>query len=193
MRVGFNGAMTVFDGTSWDGSAYQARFDELANKGVDVHGEAALVRSLSPRSVLDVGCGTGRVAIELSRYGIQVVGVDLDPSMIAEARRRAPELEWIVGDAATLTLTQRFGVVVLAGNVPLFCAPELRSALVSNSAAHLAENGALLAGFQLSTTYALSDYDEACARAGLTLLDRWSTWEGEPFSTDSDYAVSLHR
>lgn len=185
--------MTVFDGTSWDGAAYQARFDELAKSGADVHGEATLVRSLSPHSVLDVGCGSGRVAIELSRHGIDVVGIDLDPSMIDEARRRAPELEWIVDDGATFSIARTFDVVVLAGNIPLFCAPELRNALVENSAAHLKEGGTLIAGFQLGPTYLLVDYDDACERAGLKLLRRWSTWSCAAFNADSDYAVSLHR
>ena len=58
------------------GAAYDDRFDRLASAGVDVHGEAALVDSYGPGSVLDAGCGTGRVAIELSRRGHPVVGVD---------------------------------------------------------------------------------------------------------------------
>ncbi len=49
-----------------DGQAFQARFDALAQAGMDVHREASLVRSVAPSSVLDVGCGTGRVAIELA-------------------------------------------------------------------------------------------------------------------------------
>ena len=49
---------------------YQARFDRLAASGQDVHGEATFVRAYSPSSVLDAGCGTGRVAIELARHGI---------------------------------------------------------------------------------------------------------------------------
>ena len=76
---------------TWDGDAYQARFDALAASGVDVHGEAAFACSLepAPASVLDAGCGTGRVAIELARRGIDVVGVDVDASMLAAARRAA--------------------------------------------------------------------------------------------------------
>ena len=75
---------------TWDGDEYQARFDALAASGVDVHGEVAFVpRSIpSPASVLDAGCGTGRVAIELARRGIAVVGVDVDASMLATARAR---------------------------------------------------------------------------------------------------------
>ena len=46
----------------WDGDAYQRRFDELAATGKDVHGEVGFVMMLEPVTVLDAGCGTGRVA-----------------------------------------------------------------------------------------------------------------------------------
>ncbi len=62
----------------FDGEAYQAKFDGLAAQGVDVHGEASLVLSFAPASVLDAGCGTGRVAVELARHGVDVVGVDIE-------------------------------------------------------------------------------------------------------------------
>ena len=140
--------------SSLDASAYQARFDALAASGVDVHGEAALVRSYEPATVLDGGCGTGRVAIELHRHGIDVVGVDVDPAMIAEARRLAPTLEFLERDLAELELGRRFDVVVLAGNVPLFCPPERRRQLIVRSAAHVAPGGVLLTGFQLGAATA---------------------------------------
>jgi 2-polyprenyl-3-methyl-5-hydroxy-6-metoxy-1,4-benzoquinol methylase len=183
---------------NFDGRAYQARFDALAEKGADVHGEASLVRSLGPSSVLDAGCGTGRVAIELARHGVGVVGVDLDASMIVEARRRAPELEWVEGDLAALALGRQFDVVVMAGNVPLFCPQAKRSALVKACAAHVAPGGALVAGFELGRGYGLDDYDSACLATGLVLADRWATWDRQPFQgaefhKGSEYAVSVHR
>src|SRR5271163_1689841 len=108
----------------FDGEAYQTRFDRLAAQGVDVHGEASLVLSFEPTSVLDAGCGTGRVAGELARRGVEVVGVDVSASMIAEARRRAPDQLWLEDDLSTLDLGRHFDVVVMAGNVPLFCPEE---------------------------------------------------------------------
>src|SRR5581483_942807 len=109
--------------TGWDGDDYQRRFDALAAAGHDVHGEADFVMSLGPASVLDAGCGTGRVAIELARRGVDVVGVDVDPGMLATARSRAPEITWVEADLTTLDLGRTFDVVVLAGNVPLFTPP----------------------------------------------------------------------
>lgn len=177
---------------TFDGKEYQRRFDALAERGVDVHGEATFVRSLSPRSVLDAGCGTGRVAIELARYGIATLGVDADPSMIAEARRLAPDLDWLEADLVGLELARRFDVVVLAGNVPLFTQAGTEHELVVACATHVGPGGALVAGFQLGSGYALSRYDESCEAAGLHLSERWSTWSREPFGA-GNYAVSVHR
>ncbi len=177
---------------AFDGRAYQARFDELAAKGMDLHGEAALVLSYRPRSVLDAGCGTGRVAIELARHGIEVVGADVDDSMITEARRLDPEITWVRSDLATLALGRLFDAVVMAGNVPLFCPVERRSELAASCADHLGVGGVLIAGFELGRGYELSEYDASCQAAGLALLDRWSTWDRHPFLSESGYSVSVH-
>ena len=188
MLSGFTGRIANFDG-----KAYQARFDALAEDGVDVHGEASFVRALNPATVLDAGCGTGRVAIELARHGVDVVGVDVDPSMIAEARRRAPQLTWVLTDLSTLALGRFFDVVLLAGNVPLFCPIAARPALVSVCAAHVGSGGFMVAGFQLDGRYDLEEYDRICEACRLTLTDRWSTWDRVPFGRGSDYAVSVHQ
>jgi SAM-dependent methyltransferase len=176
----------------FDGKTYQERFDRLAKSGVDVHGEAALVRRFVPLSVLDAGCGTGRVAIELARTGIEVVGVDQDPSMIAEARRRHPALPWLEADICDLRLDRTFDVVVMAGNVPIFCPAPRRPELIAACARHVAAAGRLVAGFQLGSGYSLADYDAGCRAAGLELEARWSTWDGAPFEGSEDYAVSVH-
>ena len=179
----------------WDGDAYQARFDRLAGTGADVHGEASFVASLepAPATVLDAGCGTGRVAIELARRGLAVVGVDVDGSMLDRARRSAPGIEWIQHDLTTLDLGRTFSVVVMAGNVPLFTPPGTHAELVVGCARHVAPGGALVAGFQLGRNYGLADYDAHCTAAGLALAERYATWDGARFTPGGDYAVSVHR
>lgn len=178
---------------SWDGDVYQARFDSLADLGEGVHGEALFVLGLAPRSVLDAGCGTGRVAIELARRGVRVVGVDNDASMLATARRRQPEMTWVEADLTKLELGLRFDVVVMAGNVPLFTPAGTQEALVAACARHLDASGSLVCGFQLDRGYGLSEYDGHCARAGLEFAERWATWDREPFAGNGAYAVSVHR
>lgn len=179
--------------TSWDGDAYQARFDALATTGTPVHGEADLVEALGVASVLDAGCGTGRVGIELARRGLEVVGTDVDPSMLATARRRAPALEWVEADLVTLDLGRRFDVVLLAGNVLVFVVPGTEAAVVARCAAHVAPGGLLVAGFQLRPGgYALAALDHDARAAGLIPELRFATWDRQPYD-GGDYAVSAFR
>jgi SAM-dependent methyltransferase len=179
--------------SDWVGDDYQQRFDKLAEQGTDVHGEATFVMGLAPATVLDAGCGTGRVAIELARRGVTVVGADVNSSMLETARRLAPDLEWVEHDLASLELGRTFDVVVMAGNVPLFTPAGTEAALVAGCARHVAAGGALVAGFQLDRGYALGDYDAHCDAAGLALAERFATWHRDPFVAGGGYAVSVHR
>jgi len=175
------------------GPGYDERWKRMAAEGHNVHGEADLVEGLGPTSVLDAGCGTGRVAIELARRGIDVVGVDLDPSMLAVARDKSPHLIWVEGDLASVDLGRSFDVVVLAGNVMIFLAPGTEAAVVATMARHVRPGGALVAGFQVQAgRLQLAAYDRYCHAAGLELGERWATWQREPFA-GGDYAVSVHR
>ena len=172
---------------------YDKRWEELAAAGQNIHGEADLVEGLGPRSVLDAGCGTGRVAIELARRGIDVVGVDVDGSMLEKARTKQPELPWIHADLADVDLGRTFDAVVLAGNVMIFLARGTERQVVSNLAGHLVPDGALVAGFSLeSGRLDLATYDAHAREAGLELTDRWATWDRQPFE-GGNYAVSVHR
>ena len=165
----------------------------MAAAGRSVHGEADFVCRYAPTTVLDAGCGTGRVAIELAARGVDVVGVDLDPAMLAEARAKAPGLTWVDASIDTVEIGREFDVVVLAGNVMIFVQPGTEAAAVTNLARHLAPGGVLISGFQLGRGYDLDRYDADCAAAGLALVERFATWAGARFVTGGDYAVSVHR
>ncbi len=175
-------------------ATYDQRWEELAAAGRNVHGEADFVERLGPASVLDAGCGTGRVAIELARRGVDVMGVDLDRSMLDVARCKHPEISWVLADLVDVDLGRTFDAVVLAGNVMIFLAPGTEAPVVANLARHLGPGGVLVAGFQLQPgRLALPDYDACAEAAGLVLAERWATWDRQPFEDGGDYAVSVHR
>jgi SAM-dependent methyltransferase len=179
--------------TTWDGDDYQRRLDANLADAEDPHGEVAFVQRYAPSSVLDAGCGTGRVAIELDRRGIEVVGADLDPSMLATARRLDPHVPWVQTDLGALDLGRTFDVVVMAGNVLLFTPPGTEADVVAGCARHLAPGGLLIAGFQRSGRYPLERYDADAEAADLELVERYASWHLDPFEATSDYAVSVHR
>jgi 2-polyprenyl-3-methyl-5-hydroxy-6-metoxy-1,4-benzoquinol methylase len=196
-------------GTRWQdtdaprGESYDARWARLAASGASVHGEAdfvdALLTEAGGRHVLDAGCGTGRVAIELSRRGHSVVGIDADAGMLDVARGKDPESTWMLADLADLSASgganfnSPFDVILLAGNVMIFLTPGTESRVVHGLVDHLAPAGSLVAGFTIrSDRLQLAEYDRLAGAAGLELSARWATWDREPYD-GGDYAVSVHR
>ena len=176
------------------GDDYDATYERRAAAGEDVHGEADFVERVAPKSVLDAGCGTGRVGRELARRGLHVVGVDIDAEMLGTARRKAPGVEWRLADLATVEFGRLFDAIVMAGNVMIFLQPGTEGAVVANMARHLEPAGVLIAGFQIMPDrLSLQRYDEVAAEAGLALAERWSTWDCDACEPGGDYAVSVHR
>lgn len=188
------------------GPSYAARFRELAAQGRDLHGEARFCDALLPRGarVLDAGCGTGRVAIELARLGHKTVGVDIDTSMLAEARAAAPDLTWTTGDLATLAPRavdgpDTFDLAVAAGNVMIYLTPGTEAQAVATLAACVRPHGGLvIAGFALDggnggTRLTADEYEEACAAAGLRRVERYAGWDREPWEDGGGYGVFVHR
>ena len=181
---------------------YADRFEALARRGEDVHGEARFVDALLPAGsrVLDAGCGTGRVGARLHELGHHVVGVDADDAMVEVARRRHPGPRWEVADLAALRLDERFDGAVLAGNVVPFLDEQRVAPAVLAVAAHLEPGGLVVCGFGLDAGHlpegarhvSLDDFDDACSAAGLALQSRHDGWDGGAW-IGGGYAVSVHR
>ena len=89
---------------------------------------------MSAASVLDIGCGTGellRVARQAGHTG-WLCGLDPAPAMLAVARRQ-PDVEWVLGDAASAAWRQAFDLVVMTGHAfqVLVSDDEVRAALAA--------------------------------------------------------------
>ncbi len=104
-------------------------------------GEPELIDRLLPRaaSVLDLGCGPGRLAGPLARLGHSVTGVDNGPGMIAAL---PADVEGIVGDAASIRLGRRFDAVLLASHLINDAASG--AAIACTAAAHVAPRGIVI-------------------------------------------------
>jgi SAM-dependent methyltransferase len=68
---------------------------------------------LIPGSVLELACGTGRLAVALARQGRQVVGLDAALAMIVRARQHSEAVEWVIADMADFSLGRTFGNIVI--------------------------------------------------------------------------------
>lgn len=179
---------------------YAQRFRDMAAAGADLGGEARLVDALAPRRarVLDAGCGGGRVGALLADAGHDVVGVDVDPVLIAAAEEDHPGPRWVVGDLAELDLsaqgiTEGFDVIVCAGNVMTFLAPSTRGEVLRRMRTHLRPDGRAAIGFGAGRGYEFAEFLADAGRAGLEPDLLLSTWDLRPFTERSDFLVGVLR
>jgi SAM-dependent methyltransferase len=101
-----------------------------------------------PGPVLDVGCGTGRVTLDLASEGHAVTAIDSDGALVAELARRARErdlrVETIVADARSFSLPTRFALVLAPMQVvQLLGGPEGRAGFLACARRSLAPGGLL--------------------------------------------------
>lgn len=68
------------------------------------------------QSVLEVACGTGRVAIQLVQEGVKVIGTDLSEEMLEMAQGKSTNVGWVQSDMRTLDLGEAFGLILVPGH-----------------------------------------------------------------------------
>lgn len=182
------------DHSTW----YVERFRKMAADGDDLDGEARLADAMAPRHarILDAGCGPGRVGAALFAKGHTVVGVDLDPILIAAAEEDHPGPTWIVGDLTELDLAahgidEGFDVIVSAGNVMAFLAPSTRREVLTRLGHHLRDGGRIVTGFGAGRDYEFDEFRADAAAAGLVAQVELSSWDLHPLTPDSDFLVAV--
>jgi SAM-dependent methyltransferase len=102
----------------------------------------------APGPVLELGCGTGRVALHLARRGHEVIGLDEDPELIAALRERAGELpvRGVVADGRDFELGERVGLALAPMQfLQLLATPAERISCLVAVARHLLPGGLLAA------------------------------------------------
>jgi SAM-dependent methyltransferase len=195
---------------------------------------------------LELGIGTGRLALPLSQRGVRVHGIDLSPAMVARLRAKpgADDIDVTIGDFATTEVGRPFGLAYLVFNTIMnLTTQDEQVQCFQNVAAHLEPGGCFVLevgvpdlqrlppgetvrAFTVSPTrLGFDEYDVAAqglvshhywvtdgdleawsmpfryvwpseldlmARlAGMTLRERWSDWNREPFTSDSTNHVSV--
>ena len=114
--------MSVQPGYNELAYVYDEAFPTGYTSAAERHAVAIFVEDLLTTGpsgpVMDVGCGAGHIAYDLSSRGLDVVGVDPSTEMLALAQQRYPDLSWVLGDATLAQLTE--GYPGLAGIIARF-------------------------------------------------------------------------
>ena len=143
-----------------------------------------LWRSLAQREgdpVLEIGAGTGRVALDLARRGHRVTALDNDPELLEELRGRASglELEAVLANAQSFSLDERFALcLVPMQTIQLLGGTDGRAAFLARARTHMAAGGLLAVA--IATT--LEQYEpgdefpeplpDMCERGGVLYASR---------------------
>jgi trans-aconitate methyltransferase len=103
----------------WDSSLYDDRHSFVWKKGADL---IDLVAIAPGERVLDLGCGTGHLTAKIADLGVEVIGLDSSPSMVAQARQNYPKLKFVLADARDFSFETPFDIVF--SNAALHWIPE---------------------------------------------------------------------
>jgi SAM-dependent methyltransferase len=225
---------------------YDERYDHLTDPAVVNPMVDFLADLARDGTALELGIGTGRIALPLAQRGVRVHGIDLSEAMVARlrAKRGAEQIVVTIGDFATTTVEATFSVAYLVANTIMnLTTQDEQVACFRNVATHLEPGGCfvievLVPGlrrlppgetfqlFDVSPTHVgFDEYDVArqglishhywiedgkverfsppfryvwpaeldlmAQLAGMTLRERWSGWNREPFTSDSSKHVSV--
>jgi len=226
--------------------AYDAKWAYLAEPEVVDPAVSFLAELAGAGAALELGIGTGRLALPLSRRGVAVHGIELSPAMVAQlqAKPGADTIGVTIGDFATARVGGTFTLAYLVRNtIANLTTQDQQIACFGNVAAHLEPGGCFvievyipelqrlppgetIRAFTVTPTHlGFEEYDVATqiayshhywmvdgqletfsapfryvwpseldlmARlAGMALRERWSSWDREPFTSDSRSHVSV--
>jgi len=116
---------------------------------IDFYREMALQTKERGEAVLEVACGTGRVAVKLAEAGMRVTGLELSSEMLDIARQKTkgmPNVSWVEGNMRSFDLNERFGLALIPGHSFLFMlTPEDQVSCLESIHRHLTPGGMLVA------------------------------------------------
>jgi 2-polyprenyl-3-methyl-5-hydroxy-6-metoxy-1,4-benzoquinol methylase len=134
-------------------------------------------------TILDIGCGTGRHSIELTRRGYDVTGIDLSASLLNRAREKAQEqnlrIDFRQMDAREMTYRDEFNAAIMLceGAFPLMETDEMNYQILRNAARALKENGKLIfttLNGLFPLFHSVKDFLESASKDGNATYDKIS-------------------
>ena len=176
----------------------RVRWHDLECGSYDV--DVALWRALATEAdgpVLDAGAGTGRVALDLARHGVDVTAADLDPALLAELGRRAAAagvtVPTAVADLRELDLGRRFAAILVPmQTIQLLGGPEGRGRFLAHAREHLRPGGIVAAAL----ADAMEGYDPTTAVPPLPDMGEFDgrVYASRPVAVvDEGAALAIHR
>jgi ubiquinone/menaquinone biosynthesis C-methylase UbiE len=126
---------------------YDATIDDWPGE-MDFYKRLAGEAQARGQGVLELACGTGRVAIRLANEGVRVVGLDVSRSMVEVAREKSKGMSntrWVVGDMRSFVLGEQFGLIIIPGHAfQNLVEPQDQIDCLEASRKHLAHGGKLV-------------------------------------------------
>ena len=134
--------MATFDSRLY-GARWADRYDEWHKDLMDDDGAVAVLADFAGDGpALEFGVGTGRLAVPLAERGVEVVGVDISPEMLAKLKEKQSAVTIVEADMTTVTLDREFAVAFIAFNsIFVLETQEEQVALFRNAARHLRPGG----------------------------------------------------
>jgi SAM-dependent methyltransferase len=121
------------------GARWANMYDEFHKGLMDDEGAVAALATLAGDGpVLEFGVGTGRLAVPLAGRGVEVVGVDVSPEMLAKLKEKSSEVTVVEADMTTVSLEREFSLAYIAFNsIFALDTQQAQVELFRNAAAHL--------------------------------------------------------
>ncbi|MCW3464951.1 class I SAM-dependent methyltransferase [Chitinophaga nivalis] len=136
------------------------------------------------RRILDLGCGTGTLAVRLAKANNYIVATDVAAEMLAIAREKSDKVAWLQADARTLRLSEQFDFILLSGHVfQVFLTDEDREKLFQTIQHHLSDDGIFIFDSRNPLAEEWKQWDEATSQRyfnhpQLGSIRAWNSWEG---------------
>jgi SAM-dependent methyltransferase len=228
-------------------AGYDAASTDMFDQAVVDPAVSFLADLAGDGAALELGIGTGRIALPLREQGVRVCGIDLSPPMVERLRAKpgADDIDVTIGDFATATVGGTFRLAYLVYNtITNLTTQDAQVECFRNVAAHLEPGGCFVIevgipdlqrlppgetvrAFAVSPTYVgfeeftdmtaqisyshhywvvddrleifsapyryvwPSELDLMARLAGMALRERWSSWNRDPFTSDSTTHVSV--